>query len=51
MAGKQNEPELGGNAPAKPGDPMDLLQSVARWSRANRAPLAERDGRTATAAA
>ena len=29
MAGKQQEPQLGSRAPARPGDPIDLLVSVA----------------------
>ena len=29
MAGKQNEPQLGSNSPANPGDPIDLDSSVA----------------------
>ena len=29
MAGKQQEPQLGSRAPADPGDPIDLLESVA----------------------
>ena len=29
MAGKQHDPQLGSSAPARPGDPMDLLTSVA----------------------
>ena len=29
MAAKQNDPKLGSNSPARPGDPLDLDRSVA----------------------